>query len=337
MPQTPPVGTPGGAHPYLHQRSQSTHSTPTPTSAHSQHQYGVPYGQGSPILAHHQPPPQAHEAVRHPSLPPTPLGPPLPASQRAASGPSSFAQPQSPYQHKLVAAAGSFPHPSHASPPPPLPPSIPRRLSHQGSFDQQVAAELHRRSQSRSERDRSISVSPKTRIPSLPSSAGKPARSIPDSDLRHYQSVSASIMESERENAVTPAKRKLDERDLRLDELERREPRPPPFERVNGSHSLPTARASRVSMSPVAQRKMKPRYAEAPIWARRYADEPLNSPNFVIRKVGQAHGERQTSFGGESVSRGVALGYGPIHGSGSSPSTSTRPENGSSPDRGRRP
>ncbi len=51
VPQTPPVATPGG-HPYLHQRSQSTHSTPTPTSAQSQGQYGAPFIQGSPVATH---------------------------------------------------------------------------------------------------------------------------------------------------------------------------------------------------------------------------------------------------------------------------------------------
>ncbi|TQN73467.1 MRNA-capping enzyme subunit beta [Colletotrichum shisoi] len=255
MPQTPPIGTPVSAHPYLHQRSQSTHSTPTPTSAHSQHPqqlHGQAYPHGSPVATAHPPP----EYVRQLSQPPTPLGPP-PTGPRQSSTAPTFAHPQSPYQQRLSAS-----HLAQATPPPP-PPRIPS--SHSGH---------ERRSLSQSERDRSVSVSPKTRIPSLPSSVGGHT----DSEARPHPSV-ANMVEPERERATTPAKRKLADRDLSPRELERKEPRPPPAE-VNGG--------PRLSRSPVIQRKRKI-HTTPPIWAQAWnarENKRLKLANFELQKRG---------------------------------------------------
>ena len=291
IPQTPPVGTPGGAHPYLHQRSQSTHSTPTPTSAQSQQHYGTPYGQGSPIVSHHAPP-QPHEPVRHPSQPPTPLGPPLSAASRAPPTPSGFPQPTSPYQHRVSAPAVPYPQALHRSPPPLPSSSLPRQANYPAVYEAHPA-DAHRRSQSQSDRGRSTSVSPKTRLPSLPAAGSFPPQSVAEPDPRHKHPVPAPAMDNARSRAVTPAKRKLDDRDLQPDELKREEHRPPPYERVNGAHAPRPAShqtTGRPSTSQALARKKPTRYAEPPPWARRYEDRtPLNKPNFVVRKPGQ-HG-----------------------------------------------
>lgn len=311
LPQTPPVGTASVAHPYAHQRSQSAHSTPTPTSAHSQHQYGgAAYVHGSPIAAaqQHPPPPMDHHA-RHQSQPPTPLGPPL-SGPRQLSVPPSHAQPQppSPYQQRVSASVGQYHHPSQGSAAPPAPPPIQRAPSDHLVYDPpQPHPQSHphpqpndpRRtshSHSQSERERSLSVSPKTRIPSLSSSTGQTAISQPDIEPRHPHLRPTpgmpSAIEPDRERAVTPAKRKLDDRDLKLEELERRETRPAPFEGVNGSHvpGHASSQASQASTSPIMPRKKRTRYNNPPIWATRQTkDGRLKAINFVLRKVVHHH------------------------------------------------
>ena len=325
LPQTPPVGTAGGVNPYAHQRSQSAHSTPTPTSAHSQHQYGVPYVHGSPVAMSHPPPPIDH--ARHQSQPPTPLGPPL-SGPRQLSVPPSYAQPQpqppSPYLQRVSAAAGQY-HPAPGSAPAPVqiqrPPSdqishdphlnLPRTYNHNQEQNQNQKNN-HIRQHSQGEREKSLSVSPKTRIPSLSSSTGQTAISQPDTEPRHSQLKSTSSMpsaiEPDRERAVTPAKRKLEDRDLRPEELERREMRPAPFEGVNGSHptGISSSRGSQASVSPSMQRKKPTRYNTPPVWATKFTrGTKLKNAHFVLRKVvhhhvGQINGKpsrssRQTS------------------------------------------
>ena len=298
VPQTPPVGTTGVPHPYLHQRSQSTHSTSTPTSAQSQGQYGAPFVQGSPTTTAHPLPTDPHH--RQPSQPPTPLGPPM-AGPRQSSG--SYAQPPSPYQQRL-SSTGSYAHlqtaqasPSQNSPPPPPPPALPRHSSAQNIYDPQLAADAHRRSQSQSERGKSQSVSPKTRIPSLPSSAGHPATARSDSESHYptHPSTTPTMMADtlRQDRATTPAKRKLDDRELKQEELEKRDVRPPPFEKVNGHHASANATPvmGRVSLSPAIQKKRrKIRYQSPPVWAQSFqANRRLNAANFVLHKPVHDH------------------------------------------------
>ncbi|KAL8414454.1 hypothetical protein RB594_005623 [Gaeumannomyces avenae] len=305
VPQTPPVGTPGGPHPALHQRSQSTHSTPTPTSAHSQHQYGAPYP-GSPVMAHHQPPP-AHTQSQQPhsqpqsqheyynshqgSNPPTPIGPPLAPGPPRTSSNASYLPPSSPYQQRL-SSAGNFAPPipphlqPHTSPPQQAPPIIPKPQASHSGHD----VDVHRRSQSRSEREHSQSISPKTRNMSVQSSVGptSTSTSIHDSDPRQMpasKTMTASApgpVEQGRERAITPGKRKMDDRDLAPDEIAHQEARPAPFVDRNGSR----ADNARSSASPTTQRKHAKRHAEVPMWARsiRSKEAELKNANFEIRK-----------------------------------------------------
>lgn len=88
------------------------------------------------------------------------------------------------------------------------------------------------------------------------------------------------------DRAVTPAKRKLEDRDLSRDELEKHDVRPPPFETPNGYGSKPDAmQLSRASSSPIVRRRKRTRYTVPPIWARRHVEGiRLNAGNYVLRK-----------------------------------------------------
>ncbi|CAJ2499634.1 Uu.00g024870.m01.CDS01 [Anthostomella pinea] len=302
MPQTPPVGTPGGSHQYLHQRSLSMRSTPTPSSAHSQHAaYGPPYAQGSPITSTHHPP--SHLEQHHPqhphqlSQPPTPLGPPMPGPPRQSPA-TAYQQPPSPYQQRMPSTTASYPpnlaH-SHTSPPPPAPASI-SRMSSAGHNTYDAVAESHRRSQSqqsRSERERSVSVSPKTRVPSIPSSTGQHVPSIGgEPEPYHSQpppqppTNSVAIMDAQRD--ATPAKRKLDDRDLRPDELENHR-QPPPAPRLNGNHGLQSQAIPQSSTSPMMPRRKRVTHSSPPVWAQCGRGRALNaSRNFSIKQNGAA-------------------------------------------------
>ncbi|KAJ2905896.1 hypothetical protein MKZ38_003904 [Zalerion maritima] len=163
---------------YAHQRSQSSHSTSTPTSAHSQQHYSGPFPQQqpSPVVTNHSLP---SDYSRQNSQPPTPGASHLPPGHRQSS--SAYGQPTSPYQARSSLA--SINHHAQGSPPRPPPPTVPRMVSTHNAHESSGTMDSQRRSQSHSERDRSISVSPKTRAPSIP--------------------------QSQSERAVTPAKRKL--------------------------------------------------------------------------------------------------------------------------------
>ncbi|TDZ19074.1 mRNA-capping enzyme subunit beta [Colletotrichum orbiculare MAFF 240422] len=90
------------------------------------------------------------------------------------------------------------------------------------------------------------------------------------------------MIDPERERAATPAKRKLADRDLSPQELERKESRPPPAE-VNGGPTL--------SRSPVAQRRKKI-HTTAPIWAQQWnarEGKRLKLANFELQKRGPPH------------------------------------------------
>ncbi|KAK4154230.1 CYTH-like domain-containing protein [Chaetomidium leptoderma] len=269
IPQTSPVGPPAAGHPYLH-RAQSVQSTPTPTSAHSQpSQYGAPFVQGSPVATTrplHQPEPHQRQS----SQPPTPGGT-VPLSARPAQS-VGYGQPPSPYQQRLP---GPGFHPtSQTSPPPPPPPSLPRHSSTHSIYDSH-SQDSGRGPQAQSDRDRSLSVSPKTRVPSLPSSAGRPGTSVSELEPYPSQPHSAPTMA---ERAATPAKRKLDDRDLRPDELEKRDTRPPPFEDQNGR---PASVQQRLAMPIKAPKKMRV-HRSIPPWAQSLQDGAPAHPNSVL-------------------------------------------------------
>lgn len=123
-------------------------------------------------------------------------------------------------------------------------------------------------------------------------------------------------------NGGPPAKRKMDERDLHPDELDRKDVRrPAPFEGTNGTSHLqqprpssrhdsqrpstpsrlsssarpttPTAPASASASAPRDTTPIKPkkrtRYTEIPAWARKYDSGALKKPNLIVHKPGAAH------------------------------------------------
>ncbi|KAK4159428.1 CYTH-like domain-containing protein [Cladorrhinum sp. PSN259] len=279
VPQTPPIGTPGAHHAYIN-RSQSTHSTPTPTSAHSQSaQYGPPFGHGSPVATPH-PLPQADSLhQRQLSQPPTPGGgPPISARPAQVVG---YGPPSSPYQQRM--SAGTFHPTSQTSPPPPPPPLLPRHSSAQSLYDPPTQDPPRGPLPPQSDRGQSLSVSPKTRVPSLPSSSGRPGSSVSDSNhQQHHVQFQppppnmATILEMDiklkHDRASTPAKRKLDERELRPDEMEKRDTRPPPFKDTNGrppqADAAPPApsRPSLPIKKEIKKRRIYP--GVPPIWAQ---------------------------------------------------------------------
>ncbi|KAI1463254.1 mRNA triphosphatase CET1 [Daldinia caldariorum] len=301
-PQTPPVGTPGGSTQYLHQRSHSIQSSPTPTSAHSQSApYGPPYIQGSPVATIHPHPllidqqQQQSQHQRQPSQPPTPLGQPVPPRLSPAV---SYKQPPSPYQKRASTVSAAYPpQPLQTSPKPPLPAPIQRMSSSSSHGTYDAVAESHRGSQSRSERDRSVSVSPKTRVPSLPSSSGHRPSSI-SSDVNPYhpqRPPQAPIVHNtmESQHAGAPAKRKLEHRDLRPDELENDRKAPPPPQ-LNGHRAAAVNASAQPSASPMIPRRKRVKYDRPPIWAQNSRDPDqvkVTSRNFSLKH----HIRHQTS------------------------------------------
>lgn len=329
MPQMAPVGAPGEPHPYLTQQHQRS------ASAQSHHSYPPNQPYASPIITNHPPPPP--DQTRQPSQPPTPHGNPLSAAPRQASGAGTFAQPSSPYQPRNSSSGPPHPlyppqHPVQHPPPPLHPqqqqqqqssphitpgqqPSPHRSIQRKPSGYEQPpihshAVDPHRTSLSRSERERSVSVSPKTRVPSLPSSTGHlsqaslsgPSGQPAEFDPRDPHQLPPNIVHmrdapgklereaphapaTRAERASTPAKRKMDDRDIKPEDLDRQEPRPAPFQSNGaprpGSSSRP--HATHQSDSPMPPRRRR-RHAAPPNWALAYEKQQLSHPNYQLRK-----------------------------------------------------
>lgn len=303
VPQTPPVGTPGAAQYPPHQRSHSTHSTPTPTSAHSQQQYGGPY-HGSPVSATQQHPPTGYP--RQPSQPPTPGGGQsvshAPAGARPPIGSGivdgPYKQPSSPYQQRNAPTNGPL---SQAQPSPHMPsqaaPTLQRASTSQSNFGSPIT-EVHPRPQHLRERVQSPSVSPKTRVNPLPHNHPEAQQQHqlqqqhihpqhqPQPPAEHEaRPIYAHNMAIDSERNVTPAKRKMEDRDSSPQDMERKQARTAQPE-INGQQQ--TSRATTVkSESPAAPKKKRLRRAVPPRWAQ--SVEILKGglprhPNYVLRK-----------------------------------------------------
>ncbi|KHN95475.1 mRNA capping enzyme, beta subunit, structural domain protein [Metarhizium album ARSEF 1941] len=276
VPQTPPISTTAvSSQQFLHQRSQSAQSTPTPTSAHSQQHFGPPHAHGSPVQTS-----RPSVEYRQPSQPPTPLGPPQANSVRPAPPPpGSFPHPPSPYQQRLT-TMGNGPQPqSPASANATL-----RRVSGPG-HQEPLAADPHQRSKSFQSREPSLSISPRTRVASIASISDRAVASPVDMEKKSLSISHSAVIDSDR--AVTPAKRKLDDRNLSPKELEHKETRPPPGE-PNGDHADGTQPPSSQS----APRKNRIPRAQSPVWARTVhslGGKMPNHGNFVLQKRAHSH------------------------------------------------
>jgi hypothetical protein len=114
-------------------------------------------------------------------------------------------------------------------------------------------------------------------------------------------------MDTEREHGITPAKRKLDERGNKAEDLDTQPPRAPPFG-ANGNHvpsqaqvPMRGASISSVSGPPRKRRRFHP---TVPTWAVRYEGRGhLNSLNMVLRKDPRPHLNGDTEVKGDSGSR----------------------------------
>ena len=276
VPQTPPIGTNNGpSAQYIHQRSQSTHSTPTPTSAHSQQQFGPPHLHGSPV-----PTSRSISEYRQPSQPPTPLGPPQSATSfrhTGPPGPANQAQPSSPYQQRIASHGSGLPPSSSPHAGTPL-----RRASGPNAAD--ALSETHSRSNSKHDRENSPSVSPKTRVASIAGSSDKAMTSPVDVDR---QSMVTQGPDMEVDRGIIPAKRKLNDRSLSPSELEHKEARPAPAE-VNGSHPARLTGSSSFS----ASKRSRTLHAQPPVWAQSGSTLGNKMPkhaNFVLQKRIHSH------------------------------------------------
>lgn len=197
------------------------------------------------------------------------------------------------------------------SPPPPPPASIPR-LPSGGHSAYAAVSESQSGSQPQqsrsSERERSLSVSPKTRAPSLHSSNSQPASNGQDafhSQQRlqpHPPPGAVATMESQRD--MTPAKRKLDDRDLRPDEVEnQRQPPPPP--RMNGNHAaLPLQSSPTPTIMP---RKKRITHESPPVWAQSGRKRTLTaSRNYSAKQHGTGAPSAATPANGTHGEPGIA-------------------------------
>lgn len=164
------------------------------------------------------------------------------------------------------------------------------------------------------ERERTISVSPKTRMPTIvpgsgngiivrrPSSLGGESTDYHLSNQNQPQPVAVhQIPAMKREG--TPAKRKLEDRDLKPEELDGNHRRPPPPQ-MNGNHGI--AAPISQSVSPVIARRKRARYLQPPVWAQSgKARQPTASRNYTLKsknhvgggsgQAGQVNGDAHAS------------------------------------------
>ncbi|MCJ1287599.1 mRNA-capping enzyme subunit beta [Xylographa opegraphella] len=160
---TPTSTTPGNSYPYPQfQRPQSSHSSATPTSAQSHVQQ---FSRDSPRLVRTQvnAQVQSYNNQQYQSQPGTPLGPPpstgrpSPILHRESSGPYQYEN----YRSQSVSSYG------HAYVPLPSPTTeTPTILASPASYSTRQPPSRSRSYMTDEERERSLSVSPKTRLPS---------------------------------------------------------------------------------------------------------------------------------------------------------------------------
>ena len=166
--QTPTSSTPGSAGAYSNfPRPTSSHSIPTPSSA----QYPPNVLRESPQPSHMRIISQSQPSQQYMSQPGTPLGPPS-TFRRPSFNPVRESPGTHDRQRNLSGESSSQPQSATPSPATAGSPQIYREQRSQSS--------IHGYSGSR-EREKSLSVSPKTRLPSLPSMGRRePLEAIPN-------------------------------------------------------------------------------------------------------------------------------------------------------------
>jgi hypothetical protein len=239
VPVTPPIGTSISSYPLLqHQRSQSSHSESTPTSAQSQPSYHSQFPQESPVSAGGFPPGSLAHDQRQKSQPGTPLGPPISIHRQGTGG---YPLPTSPYQQRppsLGAVNQQFLNNRPPSPPSAHPTSL-GQPGTPGSYPSQHNSVADYNRSSLSEREQSLSVSPKTTIPNLP----------------RADSTSSQQKQPDREQPVLHS--------IKTEEAVGERIPPVHHEMTNGNRD--SKYQDHASEPPAKRRK---RYPEPPIWAQ---------------------------------------------------------------------
>ncbi|KFZ16855.1 hypothetical protein V502_04865 [Pseudogymnoascus sp. VKM F-4520 (FW-2644)] len=235
VPLTPPIGSSNVSYPFPpHQRPQSSHSSPTPSSAQSQQNLYTQHLQESPVANNAFPPTPFAQDQAQRSQPGTPFRQPM-TVQRQSTG--SYPFPTSPYQQRAPSLGVHQDNTKleHISPSP----SISAAPTTPAPHNQNAAPAPEAKRNSQSEREHSMSVSPKTTVFGQPKSeaANQARQRTPVADP-----------------APSPAKRKIDDR--------RSSDGRAPSSAPNGDQSM-----SSKSQSPQEPRKRR-RYNEPPIWAQ---------------------------------------------------------------------
>ncbi|KAL7939258.1 putative mRNA capping nucleoside-triphosphatase [Trichoderma chlorosporum] len=309
-----PAHAPSLAHPQLQPQSQSQAQAQAQLQSHPHPQHSYSHSQSqslsqSQAQAQHQPQPQAQaqasaplsarpqpqaqpqsQAQPHPHARPPPAQPSIPTEapiKTPTQTPTQIpAQTQAPPQPQIQAQTQPSPKPA----PPPATPA--HRLSSQSSHGSSPAAEPAQRPQSQQGREQSLSVSPKTRLGSIPSN---PDATPASADRAARSSFSVHSMAIDSDRAVTPAKRKLEDLNMSPGELEYKESKPPPGE-VNGGY----AERIKKSASPILPRKGRARHSQPPIWALSVHTLGRKLPthaNFVLQK--RIHSHINTALNGK--------------------------------------
>ena len=161
---TPTATTPGSSYGYSqHQRPQSSHSSMTPISAQS-HVQNFPRDGPHAIQTHMINQLPRYSGQHYQSQPGTPLGPPpiigRPSPSLHREGSSSYS-----YDHQRTQSGSSYGHPQGAIPSPIIEAPGPLASS-PTSYDHRQPPSRRRSYLTDEDRERSLSVSPKTRLPS---------------------------------------------------------------------------------------------------------------------------------------------------------------------------
>ncbi|UKZ64925.1 uncharacterized protein TrAtP1_006130 [Trichoderma atroviride] len=234
-------------------------STPTQTTPPAQSQSHTQAQAQAQVHAQHQPQAPPHARVQ------TPTQTPLHTTQVQPPPAQSQTQPS--------------PKPA----PPPPPPPAHRQSSSQSAYASPVA-ESAQHPRPPNDREQSLSVSPKTRLGSIPSN---PDVTPAAADRAARSSLSVHSMAIDSDRAITPAKRKLEDLNMSPGELEYKESKPPPGE-VNGGY----AERIKKSASPVMPRKTRIRRSQPPVWALSIHTLGKNlpsKPNYVLQERVHSH------------------------------------------------
>lgn len=108
-------------------------------------------------------------------------------------------------------------------------------------------------------------------------------------------------LERDRDQILTPAKRKLEDRELRSDELERRETRPPPFQDVADRPIRPESATH--TPAPVNRPRRKMIHKTPPAWAQSGQGQKLANPNGIIYRPSALHSHQVNGKSETLVSR----------------------------------